>query len=51
MILADNRTFSGAPLERFAATNAGTEIWWDSSPLVFETWRTKMLEAAALGAG
>jgi transaldolase len=34
-------------LERFGATNPGTEIWWDSSPLVFETWRTAMLEAAA----
>jgi transaldolase len=47
MVLADNRTFSGSPLERFAATNAGTEIWWDSSPLVFETWRRQMLDAAA----
>jgi transaldolase len=47
MVLAENRTFSGSPLERFAATNPGTEIWWDSSPLVFETWRTQMLEAAA----
>ena len=47
MVLADNRTFSGSPLERFAAANPGTEIWWDSSPLVFETWRTQMLEAAA----
>jgi transaldolase len=47
MVLTDDRTFSGSILERFAATNPGTEIWWDSSPLVFETWRSQMLDAAA----
>lgn len=33
-------------LERLAALNNGTEIWWDSSPLVFESWRARMLAAA-----
>ena len=47
MVLTDDRTFTGSILERFAATNPGTEIWWDSSPLVFETWRSQMLDAAA----
>ncbi len=47
MVLTDDRTFSGSILERFAATNPGREIWWDSSPLVFETWRSQMLDAAA----
>jgi transaldolase len=48
MVLTDNRTFSPSLLERFAVANPGTEIWWDSSPLVFETWRAQMLEAADL---
>ena len=47
VLTADNRTLGGSVLERFAAASPGTEIWWDSSPLVFETWRTKMLEEAA----
>jgi transaldolase len=34
-------------VERLKATNAGLEIWWDSSPLVYETWRREMLAAAA----
>jgi transaldolase len=34
-------------LERLAETNPDLEIWWDSSPLVFESWVQKMLGAAA----
>jgi transaldolase len=34
-------------LERFGATHPDLEIWWDSSPLVFETWREQMIQAAA----
>jgi transaldolase len=33
-------------MERFAATNPGLEVWWDSSPLVFESWRRDMISAA-----
>src|ERR1039458_564246 len=46
MVLTDNRTSGGSLLERCAAANPGTEIWWDSSPLVFETWRGNGLGAA-----
>ena len=30
-----------SPMERMAATCATSEIWWDSSPLVFDTWTKK----------
>lgn len=33
-------------LERLGATNPNCEIWWDSSPLVYETWKRGMLDAA-----
>jgi transaldolase len=36
-------------IERFAATNPGLEVWWDSSPLVFERWRAQMIEEAPPG--
>jgi hypothetical protein len=40
------RAVTGSVLERLAAVNPNTELWWDSSPLVFETWREQMLAAA-----
>jgi transaldolase len=45
--LTDKETVAGSAVERLAAVHPGTEIWWDSSPLVYETWRENMLEAAA----
>jgi transaldolase len=30
-------------IERLAGLNAGTEIWWDSSPLIYEGWRAETL--------
>lgn len=33
-------------LERLAQTNSGLEVWWDSSPLVFESWVKEMVEIA-----
>ena len=33
-------------LEKLAATNPDCEIWWDSSPLVYETWKSKFLGSA-----
>jgi transaldolase len=33
-------------LENLAATNPESEIWWDSSPLVFASWREETLAAA-----
>ena len=35
------RPWSGSP-----RSAQRTEIWWNSSPLVYETWRENMLEAA-----
>lgn len=36
-------------LERLTAISPGMEIWWDSSPLVFENWCRKMLTKAPAG--
>ncbi len=33
-------------LERLAAVHPDMEIWWDSSPLVFQAWVKKMVDAA-----
>jgi len=33
-------------IERLWQVNEEAEIWWDSSPLVFATWRMKMIEKA-----
>ena len=30
-------------IERLVGLNAGTEIWWDSSPLIYEGWRAETL--------
>jgi transaldolase len=36
-------------LENLAATNADSEIWWDSSPLIFPSWRKETLAKAPAG--
>ncbi len=36
-------------LERLAATNPDSEIWWDSSPLVYPGWKTDLLNRAPAG--
>jgi transaldolase len=33
-------------LERLAATNQDCEIWWDSSPLVYASWKAAVLSSA-----
>jgi len=33
-------------LEKLAATNPECEIWWDSSPLVYEGWKASVLKDA-----
>lgn len=33
-------------LEKLAATNPDCEIWWDSSPLVYDSWRRAVLKDA-----
>ena len=35
-----------SPIERLVKTNPDMEIWWDSSPLVFEKWVQKMVDGA-----
>lgn len=32
-------------IERLASLNPETEIWWDSSPLVYEAWRQEQLSS------
>lgn len=34
------------PIERLMQTNPDLEVWWDSSPLMFESWVHKMLQRA-----
>ena len=36
-------------LERLVAVSPGMEIWWDSSPVIFENWCRKMLAKADPG--
>lgn len=36
-------------LERLAATNPDCEIWWDSSPLVYASWKAGVLAQAPAG--
>ncbi|HUI87787.1 MAG TPA: transaldolase family protein [Anaerolineales bacterium] len=35
-----------SPVERLIQTNPDMEIWWDSSPLIFDQWVEKMVNAA-----
>lgn len=35
-----------SPIERLMETNPGVEVWWDSSPLIYEKWMDRMLSAA-----
>jgi len=35
-----------SPVERLIKTNPDMEIWWDSSPLIFEQWVQKLVNAA-----
>jgi transaldolase len=36
-------------LERLAKTNPGLEVWWDSSPLVYENWAKCLLAEVSPG--
>ena len=38
---------SKSAVERLWEVQPEAEIWWDSSPLVFDNWRQKMIEQAA----
>jgi len=37
-----------SPLERFNETGENVEIWWDSSPLVFESWKKQRIKSKPL---
>jgi transaldolase len=37
---------SKSPVERLTKTHPDLEVWWDSSPLIFERWVQKMVDAA-----
>ena len=37
------------PLEQLAATNPDAEIWWDSSPLIYPSWKEETLAKAPEG--
>jgi transaldolase len=36
-----------SPIERLWEVNPEAEIWWDSSPVIYDNWRAKMIEKAA----
>ena len=42
-------TTSLHPLEQLAATNPDAEIWWDSSPLIYPSWKQETLAKAPEG--
>lgn len=46
--MSKQTSHSTSVLERFGATHPDLEIWWDSSPFVFESWRSGMIKAADL---
>ena len=33
--------------EKLWEVNPESEVWWDSSPLIYENWRKKMMEEAS----
>ena len=35
-----------SPVERLIKTNPDMEVWWDSSPLIFDQWVQKLVNAA-----
>ena len=36
-------------LEKLAQTNSDCEIWWDSSPLIYPSWKSETLDSAPEG--
>ena len=34
-------------VERFWEINPESEIWWDSSPIIYDNWRKKMIDQAS----
>jgi transaldolase len=38
---------SKSVVEKLWEVNPEAEIWWDSSPLIYDNWRTKMIKEAS----
>jgi transaldolase len=38
--------YKPSAMERLNLTNEGMEVWWDSNPLIYETWCKKFLDNA-----
>jgi transaldolase len=49
MLLVDETVFMvrKSVLERLLEVQPKAELWWDSSPLVFDNWRRRMIEKSA----
>lgn len=39
-------TYTKSAMQRLAETSKDFEIWWDSSPLIFNAWTKSMLDKA-----
>jgi len=44
-------TMAKNPIEALAETNPDCEIWWDSSPLIYPSWKQETLAGAPVGRG
>lgn len=38
--------YDKSAMQRLSETSDNMELWWDSSPLIFDTWKKEMLEKA-----
>jgi len=38
--------YEKSAMQRLSETSDNMELWWDSSPLIFDTWKKEMLEKA-----
>ena len=47
MKLKEEEEMSKSVVERLWEVNPEAEIWWDSSPIIYENWRNKMMQKAA----
>lgn len=47
MKLKEEEEMSKSVIERLWEVNPEAEIWWDSSPIIYDNWRNKMIEKAA----
>ena len=43
----EEEKMSKSVVERLWEVNPEAEIWWDSSPIIYDNWRKKMIDKAA----